>query len=307
MRRLDAAERLGEEEQLRALDHARSPRPSSRPRTRPCRRSRASAARRRRGRGGRAGPGSSTRVDPRVRGEEGGDARGRRRSGRCMRMASVFSAAQREVAVQRAGHGADRVLQEASRSARASFVTSAPADQVGVAAEVLRRRVHDDVGAELERALQVRASRRCCRRRTSAPAACATSATAAMSMILSSGLVGVSTQTTGVSAGRRRGARRGRSGPRRRTRAPSGSAPWRSAGMCRRRRRSPQHDVVAGVEREQQGRLGGQPDGEREPVRAALERGEHGLERRRASGSRRARSRSPSARRRPSWAYVEVW
>ena len=37
-----------------------------------------------------------------------------------------------------------------------SFVATKPSDQVGVAAEVLRRRVDDDVGAEVERLLQVR-------------------------------------------------------------------------------------------------------------------------------------------------------
>ena len=35
-----------------------------------------------------------------------------------------------------------------------------PADDVGVAAEVLRGRVHDDVGAERERLLQVRRGER---------------------------------------------------------------------------------------------------------------------------------------------------
>ena len=38
----------------------------------------------------------------------------------------------------------------------ASLVADEPADDVGVAAEVLRGRVHDDVGAELERPLEVR-------------------------------------------------------------------------------------------------------------------------------------------------------
>ena len=72
------------------------------------------------------------------------------------------------------------------------------ADHVGVAAEVLRRRVHDDVGAEVERALEVGRregvvdhEERACRLRRLVAAA-------AMSADVSSGFVGVSSQTRRV-------------------------------------------------------------------------------------------------------------
>ena len=68
------------------------------------------------------------------------------------------------------------------------------ADHVGVAVQVLGRRVHDQIGAELERALQHRRRERVVDR-AAARRACARRAPArAMSTILSSGLVGVSTQ-----------------------------------------------------------------------------------------------------------------
>ena len=67
----------------------------------------------------------------------------------------------------------------ASRSAIVgSFVTGEAADDVGVAAEVLRRRVHDDVGAERERLLQVRRRERVVDDERARRRACAASATA---------------------------------------------------------------------------------------------------------------------------------
>ena len=104
-----------------------------------------------------------------------------------------------EEAVERAGHRADGVLHEAhaARAAPASRDDDRAADDVGVPAEVLRRRVHDDVGAELERALDDRRGERVVDG-DERVAACAP-AIAAMSTTLSSGFVGVSTQTSFVS------------------------------------------------------------------------------------------------------------
>ena len=67
-----------------------------------------------------------------------------------------LQAAQDEPAVERARHGAERLLEEveALRDRRVVRADEA-ADDVRVAAEVLRRRVEDDVGAEVERVLEV--------------------------------------------------------------------------------------------------------------------------------------------------------
>ena len=68
-----------------------------------------------------------------------------------------LDAAQDEPRVERAGHRAERVLQELQPLGDRRVVRAdEAADDVGVAADVLRRRVDDDVGAVLERALQVR-------------------------------------------------------------------------------------------------------------------------------------------------------
>ena len=72
------------------------------------------------------------------------------------------------------------------------------ADDVGVAAEVLGRRVHDEVGAELERALVGRRGERVVDRDERAAAPRAT--TPSMSITFSSGLVGLSTQISRVSS-----------------------------------------------------------------------------------------------------------
>ena len=64
--------------------------------------------------------------------------------------------AEHEPAVERAGDGAERLLQELQALGDGRVVgRGEAADHVGVAAQVLRRRVEDDVGAELERALEV--------------------------------------------------------------------------------------------------------------------------------------------------------
>ena len=107
-------------------------------------------------------------------------------------------AAQREEAVERRRDGADRVLQEARALAAARVARDREAaDDVGVAADVLRRGVHDDVGAELERLLQVRATRTCCRRpRSAADGVRALGDRARCRRTFSSGFVGVSIHTT---------------------------------------------------------------------------------------------------------------
>jgi hypothetical protein len=68
---------------------------------------------------------------------------------------------QHEPRVERARHGAERLLEEVEALGDRRVVRRGEAaDRVGVAAEVLRRRVHDDVRAELERTLQVRRRKR---------------------------------------------------------------------------------------------------------------------------------------------------
>ena len=65
--------------------------------------------------------------------------------------------AQHQPAVERPRHRAERLLQEEQALGDGRVVRSREAaDQVRVTAEVLGRRVDDDVGAELERLLQVR-------------------------------------------------------------------------------------------------------------------------------------------------------
>lgn len=69
-----------------------------------------------------------------------------------------LEAAQREEAVERALHAADGVLQEGQLLSQLGVVADHrdAADHVRVAVEVLGGRVHDDVGAQAERALQHR-------------------------------------------------------------------------------------------------------------------------------------------------------
>ncbi len=75
--------------------------------------------------------------------------------------AERLHAAQHEVAVERRRHRAGRVLREAQALGELVVVDGEePADHVAVTAEVLRGRVHDDVGAERDRLLQVRRGER---------------------------------------------------------------------------------------------------------------------------------------------------
>jgi hypothetical protein len=63
--------------------------------------------------------------------------------------------AQDEEAVERARHGTHRVLEEPQPFGSGRFDGDA-VDGVRVAAEILRRRVEDDVGAEVDRSLDRR-------------------------------------------------------------------------------------------------------------------------------------------------------
>ena len=67
-----------------------------------------------------------------------------------------------------------------------------------MAVQVLRRAVHDQVGAERERLLQARARKRVVDRKDGAPCRWARSATAAMSVSRRTGFVGVSMNTSFV-------------------------------------------------------------------------------------------------------------
>ena len=95
-------------------------------------------------------------LDLRVLREELGDVLGVRRVALHAHVERL-QAAQHEEAVERARHAADRVLEEAEAlGERVVAREHRAADDVAVAVQVLRRRVDDDVGAELEGALEVR-------------------------------------------------------------------------------------------------------------------------------------------------------
>ena len=71
-----------------------------------------------------------------------------------------LDAAQRQETVERAGDRADRVLQEFQPVGQILVVADrdAAADHVGMAVQIFRRRMHDEVDAELERPLDVGAA-----------------------------------------------------------------------------------------------------------------------------------------------------
>ena len=126
----------------------------------------------------------------------------------------------------------------AARRARRRAVDQRAADDVGVAAEVLRGRVHHDVGAEGQRLLQVGRGERVVDDQQRAGLVGDRRRCAAMSAMFSSGLVGVSTRPAGWSAGSRRATRvevgRGRPGC---APAPTRESTRETAGTCRRTRR----------------------------------------------------------------------
>ncbi len=205
--------------------------------------------------------------------------------------------AEDEPRVERPGHGAERVLEEGEPLCDGRIVRAGEAaDEVGVAAEVLRRRVDDDVGAELERPLEVRGRERVVDDEHGAPAARAASATARMSTTFSSGFVGDSIQTSRVRssiASAMPSARRVRELVALRLvdlrEEPVGAAVDVVDGDDPVARRDEVHDR----------RRRAHPGREREPVVGALERGEAASRAPAASGSRSASSRSPCARRPP--------
>ena len=155
------------------------------------------------------------------------------------------------------------------------------ADDVGVPAEVLRRRVHDDVGAERERLLQVGRGEGVVDDQQRAGVVRDRRPAPAMSAMPSSGLVGVSHPDRPWCSGRiaARTASRSASGTGVYS-TPQRSAPARPAGTCRRTRRrgSPRgrpgrHSVRSRVS------SAARPLANASPRRAALERGQALLQR----------------------------
>ena len=71
-----------------------------------------------------------------------------------------LDAAQGQPAVERPGDGAGGILVEADRLQQLARADDGAADDVGMAAEVLGRAVHDDVRAQAQRLLQVRRGER---------------------------------------------------------------------------------------------------------------------------------------------------
>ena len=133
-------------------------------------------------------------LDPRVLLEPRGN-----RERRLARLAHAqrqrLEPAQRQEAVEGPADGADRVLQEADALAELRVADDGDAaDHVRVAVQELGRRVHDDVRAELERALYPGRREGVVHDHQDAAAARRPATTAAMSTSFSSGLVGVSIQ-----------------------------------------------------------------------------------------------------------------
>ena len=183
--------------------------------------------------------------------------------------------AQHEVAVERRRHRADRVLQEPQLVGPLVVVErDEAADDVGVTAEVLRRRVHDDVGALAAAAAGGTASRTCCRRRRARRARARTRRSRRCRRPSSIGFVGVSIHTMRVVSRHTAVERVGL--------AEVGGAP-REPGRRVHLRDEPERaavrvvrddDVIAGPQQPQHRVLGREAAREREPVRRALERGE---------------------------------
>ena len=140
---------------------------------------------------------------------------------------------------------------------------------------------------------------------SSAPASWATAASASMSPMLSSGLVGVSTQTSLVSPGRiaARTASTSDTGAGGVREAPRLARPWRTAGRCRRtRRRGSPRGRRARTAPRSRVCSAARPLANAKPALALLERRDGALERGaggvRACGS--TRSRRAARRRRPA-------
>ena len=183
----------------------------------------------------------------------------------------------------------------ARRPSSASFDRDEPADDVGVAAEVLRASSAPTTSAPSASGCWRYGVANVLSTTTRASRACASSATAAMSTIDSVGLVGDSIQTRRVSS---RHAAVERVGVAQVARGPRDAVPLVHARDEPERaavRVGRDDHVVAGIERAQDRVLGREPAREREPVPRALERRDARLERGRASGCRCARTRSPGA------------
>ena len=207
--------------------------------------------------------------------------------------------AQHEVAVERARHRADRVLQEPDALGDLGVVGGdEPAHDVGVTAEVLGRRVHDDVGAELERPLQERRGERV----VDDDARAALVRDRADAEDVDDGERGV--------GGRLDPHQRGAVGPVALERVEVGEVgdgPL-DARRCEHLRHQPEGAAVrvvgddhalAGLEQPQHRVLGRHAAGEREAVERALERRQALLVARGGWGCRCARTRSPRACRPP--------
>ena len=177
-------------------------------------------------------------------------------------------------------------------------------DHVGVPADVLGGGVHHHVRAERAAAAAGTARRRCCRPPAARRASCASPASAAMSAMPSSGLVGVSTQIDlgvpgRIAARTASTSADGAGGP---VQAPAlgdlGEQPVRAAVRVVR----DDHVIAGPAHRPQQRVLGGQPAGEGQPAPAALERGQALLQRVPGRVAGRGCTRSPAGarRRRPA-------
>ena len=110
-----------------------------------------------------------------------------------------LDAAQRQKGIERPLDAADGVLQKAEALAQLRIVADDrdAADHVGMAVEIFGGRMHDEIEAVFERALQIRTGKSIIGERSGFSSR-AMSATRFRSTILSSGLVGVSTQISRV-------------------------------------------------------------------------------------------------------------
>ena len=179
------------------------------------------------------------------------------------------------------------------------------ADDVGVPAHVLRGRVHDDVRAERERLLQVGRGERVVDDQQRAAPRGRAAATAAMSAMPSSGLVGVSTQTTFVLPGRiaaRNGVDVVPVG-RREARGPSGSCDLGEQPVGAAVRVVGDDDVVAGLAAACAAGCPRRPARRRRPARGGRPRARRGTPPARCGSGWRCgctRSRRAARRRRPA-------
>ena len=205
-------------------------------------------------------------------------------------------APQHEVAVERRRHRAHRVLQEPHLVGPLGVVErDEPADDVGVAAEVLRRRVHDDVGAERERLLQVRRRERVVD--DDARVALVRELRDRLDVDDRQHRVGrrLDPHQPGLGRATRPRARRDRAGRTRSTRCRAARARARSSRNVPPYASLPMIDVVAGVERAQDRVLGREAAREPEAVRARLRATRRTSPSRCASDCRCARTRSRGA------------